>query len=77
MAVVQPKWKDTIAFLIMTVGPAIKPTGFYAKPEEDAVVLGRVTVQKHHALPNGQPRPTIGLRNEETRSVQAADAAKP
>jgi branched-subunit amino acid ABC-type transport system permease component len=40
VAVVQPKWKDTIAFLIMTIGLYIKPTGFYAKPE-DAVVLGK------------------------------------
>jgi branched-chain amino acid transport system permease protein len=38
--VLPPKWKDTIAFLIMTIGLYIKPTGFYAKPE-DAVVLGK------------------------------------
>jgi len=40
VAVLPPKWKDTIAFVIMTVGLYIKPTGFYAKPE-DAVVLGK------------------------------------
>jgi branched-subunit amino acid ABC-type transport system permease component len=40
VAIVQPKWKDTIAFLIMTVGLYIKPTGFYARPE-DAAVLGK------------------------------------
>jgi branched-subunit amino acid ABC-type transport system permease component len=36
----EPKWKDTIALLIMTIGLYLKPTGFFAT-HEDATVLGK------------------------------------